>query len=449
MKRYFFLLLCLFTCGFAQEKNAIHVCDNGLEMFAWDLEFIRHAEHSIDVAACFFGGEIAREMLGEIEKRLAVCPDLKAHILTTPILFEQADYDLVDRLRRTYPDRFHLEHAVNVTIVWPDVTGIDNHVKMCVVDEWYFSMGGTNLEDGQCTDGTYTPERHHHRKLNSVAKQLPAGMRDQDIVGRGPIASEMRQTFYKLFSIWHHHNQTGTLIRDPEHFADNSYYFDVPSHPHIAAFEDKPLIDASLRYILSGAHQEKNAITEEYVRLINSAEHEIKIANLYLNPQGPILPALLDAVNRGVKLTVITNGIRDLPEASQYFGWGNRLTYVPLFYGKKFSHFRYPAARRATPKNTRIFEYNVDDVFLHKKMMTIDDHTFLVGSYNLGLKSHIGDYETIMVIESKEAVAAVNAVFAKDLAHSKEVTTDEALGWYFNPLTAHLGALQQRLHGLL
>lgn len=457
MKPLFCLLVCFFSFlsmkVYADDENAIVICDNGLEMFAWDLEFIRHAQHSVDIAACFFGGEVARELLNEVEARLEVCPDLRVNILATPILLEKEDYAMIDHLRKKYPDNFHLEHASNVTVVWPDVTGLDNHVKMLVVDEQYFSMGGTNLDESGVSEGTFKPERGNN-KLNFIASSLPAGMRDQDIVGRGPIAKQLRQTFCKLFAIWCHYNKTGRLEKNPEAFADNSFYFEIVDKPFVPLFEISDqwfAVETSrLKYILSGPHQKNNAITEEYVRLINQAKREIRIANLYFCPADPIFNALLNAVNRGVKLTVITNGISDVsPEYTKYFCWANRLSYVPMLFGKTYHFWDYFSVKNKAPNTTKIFEYHVKDVLLHKKMMIVDEDIFVLGSYNLGVKSHLADYETVMVIHSKEAVKAISKVYSRDLMHSKEVSTKEAIEWYFNPAYAYYGELQKRFHGLI
>ncbi len=457
MRRFvsLFLCFCAFTCLSlkGEEKTDIIVCDNGLEMFAWDLEFIRHATQSIDISACFFGGTIARELLAEIEARLEVCPDIQVRVLATPILLESADYAMIKRLETHYPQNFHLEHATNVTVVWPDLTGIDNHVKVCVIDEKYFSMGGTNLDESQCSEGTFTPSRDNN-KLNMIAANLPAGMRDQDIVGRGPIAKQLRETFCKIFALWNHYNETMHLERDPEVFSNNPFYFPVTAEPFVERFETSEqlisLEGRQMKYLLSGPHQKKNVITQEYVQLIKRAQKEIKIANLYVCPVEPIFNALLEAVNRGVKLTIISNGISDTtPDYTRFFGWANRMSYVPFLHGQRFHFWDYWSVKSTTPKNTSIYEYNVRDVLLHKKLMIVDDEIVVVGSYNLGLKSDLSDYETIMVIESSEAAAAANQVFARDLAHSRPITHEEACNWYFDPGTSYLGELQRRFHGLL
>lgn len=454
MKGFFTLVLSLFVFTFAkaEDKNVVKVCENSLELVKWDLEFIRHATRSIDIAPCFFGGKIAQEFLSAIEARLGVCPDLKVTVLTTPIILENEDLKHIELLKGKYPDNFHIEYATNLAVVWPDVSGIDNHAKLCVVDEKYFSMGGTNLETSHCSDGTFTPSKGE--KQNEISSHLPSGTRDQDIVGRGPIAKQMRKTFCKLVALWNHYNKTHRLKKDPEAFEENSFYFDVDSNTFIESFEFSekliPLEEDQMSFFLGGPHQSENAITAEYVRLIRSAKNEIMIANLYVNPAKPILQALIEAVNRGVKLTIISNGLSEItPDCNKYFCWASRITYVPLFYGKTFKFWERPIAETATPKQTRIYEYHVEDVLLHKKIMIIDGEISLIGSYNLGCKSHMSDYETIMVMRSPAAARAFEEIYRIDKEYSREVSPEMAVEWYFDPLISYLGNLQKRFGGLL
>ena len=457
MKRLL-VLFCLWACMasvvlHAEESNMILVTDNGLEMFHWDLDFIRSAQESVEISAPFMGGEIARELLTTLESRLEQVSKLKVYILTTPTLLEKEDWTILERLHKRFPDRFHLEHASTIVIVWPTVTGIDNHVKTCIIDEKYFSTGGTNLDETQCSEGTWTP----HKNLNKIpflSNNLPAGMRDQDIVGRGPLASDLRHAFFTMYAMWENYNKTGLLIKDPQKFKEKTYYYPVSSQSHVAHFESSPNLRAlksdQIKIFIGGPHQNQNAISEEYLRLIQEAREEIIISNLYFCPIDSIFNALLDAVNRGVKLTVITNGVGDVaPLYTQFFCWANRMSYVPAIYGSAF-HFWDAWSMASKPlKNTRIYEYHVKDVLLHKKIMIVDEKVSLVGSYNLGVRSDMGDYEMVVRMNCPEIAADLKRVQEKDLRHSREISSEEACSWYFDPVKASLGEMQKRVHGLI
>ncbi|NGX61330.1 MAG: putative cardiolipin synthase YwiE [Chlamydiae bacterium] len=451
-----FLSLFAFTTPLmkGEEKNSVIVTDNGLEMLSWQLAFIAQANHSIDLSSCYFGGEICQEIFAAIEARLSACPDLKVYILTTPIMLEKKDFAYIEKLEKLYPNNFTLVHASYVLTITPDLAAHDNHIKMLVVDEHYFTAGGTNLDIRLCSEGTYTPE--HPPKEGPMGPHMPAGARDQDVVGRGPIAKYLREEFYKHFSVWVDYNKKMNKLEiNPNTFKDNPYYSPILDKPFVDTFETSDqlidLDDGDIKAFFGGPHQKKNnKISKEYLRLIKNAKEEICIANLYFSPYDPIFDALIDAVNRGVKLTLITNGTGDIrPSYTDFFAWANRISYVPVLYGKKYNIWDALACSKKPVKKTKIYEYHVKDMIIHKKMMIVDKKTLVVGSYNLGVKSHYSDYELILAFYNPDVAVAAYKVWEKDLAHSKQVTPKEAREWYFNPITSYKGAVQRKFHGLL
>ena len=273
-------------------------------------------------------------------------------------------------------------------------------------------------------------------------------------VGRGDLASQLRHHFHKFYALWETYNRTGIFEKDPEKFAAHNHYFQVTRQATVAKFDQcekrRFLNPAHVKILIGGPHQQHSLITHEYVRLIDAAEKEIIIANLYFCPVDSIFQALLRAVNRGVKITVITNGVSDVaPEYTQYFCWANRIHYVPLFYGRTFLLWDQWNVGGLPVKETHIYEYHVKDILLHKKMMIVDGRTLVVGSYNLGSRSDNGDYELVLVADSEELAADLKKVHEKDLSHSRAISSAEAREWYFDPFKVSLGELQKRFHGLL
>ncbi len=455
MNRFLYLcILLLMGSSWVQgeeEKNRIIVCENGLEMFQWDLDFIKQAQQSIEVIPCFFGGKTACDLLEAIEARFKEVPDLQVHLLASPVLMKEKEWSIIARLYENYPSHFHLELSVQIPKFNPDLVSVDNHVKLFIVDGTYFSAGGTNLEEKHCTDGTYTPDRNPQE--NEVDALLAAGVRDQDIVGRGPIAKELRKLFFQLYSVWEQYNESKLLVADPATFKDR-HYFPVLESGYVERFETcdriRELAPDQIKYFMGGPHQSKNAITQEYARLIRGAKKEIILSHLYFFPVEPLFQDLMDAVNRGVKLTIVTNGVTEIsPESTKLFGWGNRLSYVPMFYGQCFHFWDALYVAQLPVKETEIYEYHIRDMLIHKKTMLIDNTTFVVGSYNLGQKSAYGDYELILVIEDDKVIEDVKKVHEKDLKHSRKVTPKEAYDWYFDPFTAYIGQLQRQFGGII
>lgn len=457
MKKGICLLLLLVTSLWSSlkaEENVLIACDNGLEMLDWDLEFISHAEHSIELSACFAGGEVFLSMLNGIEKQLALHPALQAYVLMTPVMLDGESKQRIETLLQRYPNNFHVEHAMNVTVFWPDLTAIDNHCKILVVDETYFSCGGSNFVDYLCSEGTTTPVRNPKIPIPFAPEEFPAGARDQDVVGRGPLASQLREAFYELFGIWSHYRSTLSLEVNPEAFKHLYHPLNLDQKPFVSRFESADqlvsLPEGSIQFILGGPHQKNNCITQEYVRLIENAREEIIIANMYFCPLKPIMDALMGAVNRGVRITLITNGVSDVaPAYTKFFCWANRVNYVPIFYGSTFRFWDASYCARLPIKNVQVFEYHVKDILLHKKVMIVDKQYFVIGSYNLGTKSAMSDYELILSSSSKELAREALKVLEKDLRHTREVSAEEARNWYFDPYTSYLGEIQRRFHGLL
>ncbi len=233
----FLLAVTSFCASLKAEENSLIACDNGLEMVDWDLEFISHAEHSIELSACFGGGEIFLSMLNGIEKQLALHPALQAYVLMTPVMLDQDCKQKMDTLLQVYPNNFHVEYAMNVTVFWPDLTAIDNHCKILVVDETYFSCGGTNFVDYLCAEGTTTPAKNPKIPIPFASDEFPAGARDQDVVGRGPLASNLREAFYELYGIWSEYRGTLNLEMNPEAFKHLYQPLDLDQKPFVARFE--------------------------------------------------------------------------------------------------------------------------------------------------------------------------------------------------------------------
>ena len=143
------LLLALISCSLHAaegEKNTFIVCENGLEMFHWDLHFLSEAKYSVEIIACFLGGDIACELLTAIEARLHEVPDLQVYILASPTLLASEDWAIIRHLQDEFFNNFHIAFSTQIAKFLPDITTIDNHVKLLVVDETYFRSGATHVE---------------------------------------------------------------------------------------------------------------------------------------------------------------------------------------------------------------------------------------------------------------------------------------------------------------
>src|SRR5262249_4774108 len=147
---------------------------------------------------------------------------------------------------------------------------------------------------------------------------------------------------------------------------------------------------------------------------------------------GPIFYRLLEAGNRGVALKYITNGANERsPPIATFYAYGARYNYYPLLTGVELEGPDYFFADEIPANQVQIYEYDVENVVYHKKVMVVDDKTLVIGSYNLGKKSDSGDYEMILTIESPAAARKALQVLAIDRAHSRPASRKEMTDYYF------------------
>lgn len=442
------LLSFLFLPLFAEEKNDIIVCENSLEMFAWDMDFLLSAEQSIELGAYIFEGKIFDMVFENIEKRLKAYPQLQVYILCSPSLLQAKERDVINRFSKNYPGNFHLQFTGDRFVSYPDSANIENHMKFLVVDEKYFSVGGTNFSEKFFSEGTKAIERDP--EWNPF---YAAGVRDQDIVGRGPLAKKLRQMFHKTYALWEKNNTKKVFEINPEAFATENHYFalDKTKQPKCPRFDNSKdiLRGVGIEMIISGPMDKPNKITKEYENLILSAKKDIAISNMFFMPVSSLYDALIKASKEGKIIQIITNGDREgAPRFCELFSWANRMHYLPLFCGRSsFSFWQKSEAQKTISPTISIYEYAVSDVFYHKKVMVIDRQIVLIGSYNLGRKSDLYDYELIVKIDSKEAAELVLKILERDKMFSIQISSKQALEWYFDPLKNYLGALQNQVIG--
>jgi phosphatidylserine/phosphatidylglycerophosphate/cardiolipin synthase-like enzyme len=453
MRWFVFLFLLLPLHVFAGEDDALIVCENSIETMNWNLELIDNANYSIDLELYSTGGDIFCTFMEHIEKRIQERPQLQAHIACFTILLHEKEKSLVWRLKTLYPKNFHFQETYNVCIGFPDYITAESHLKCLIVDEHFFSIGGTNFHDCLCSEGTTTKVVPNRGELK-IHYSMPSGARDMDIVGRGPVAKKLRQMFYRIYSVWQHYERTGYYDGDLENFKANALYFSLDKcpTPYIPSFEHHPklVVGAKIKLCISGNMDSPNKITTDYAKLIDTAKKEIFIGNLFFTPAPEIFKALIRAANRGVEIHIITNGVWEkAPFFTQFFAWANRTNYAPILYGREFTVWDTWLMGDYPLMNTHIYEYQVSDVVYHKKVMVVDNRYTVVGSYNFSAKSDRGDYEGVLIVDSSETAKQTLDVLKRDRQFSREINPEEAQEWYNATTSSYVGYVQRLFHGLM
>ncbi|WP_375793261.1 phosphatidylserine/phosphatidylglycerophosphate/cardiolipin synthase family protein [Chlamydia sp. 12-01] len=445
-----------FTVHFpnSKERASVIVHDNSIEVYESILSAIDVAEHYVELCPCMTGGKLLKRIIEHLDVRMSMVPNLRVYMLIQPTLIDANDKRTLADIEANWPDRFFYTFTgcpPGSSILSPNV--IESHVKISIVDGKYIFMGGTNFEDFMCTRGDAIPEPVESSRLVIGGVQRPLAFRDQDItLCSAQLGIELRKEFHAHYSLWNAYANRPWFNKNLDDFrvlpfpeltaeeAASTYCSAIEESLDLVSTELK-----NIRVIFSGPDENKNAITQEYVDLINRAEKSIKIANMYFIPKDEIIESLKSACfSRGVRSEIITNGCTEnSPELTSVYAWGNRMNYFFLSYGERPSLWKKFVFSKKQPSSSLfINEYFVRDTQLHKKCMIVDERFFVIGSYNFGKKSDLFDYESIVVIDSPEVARKANIVFKKDLSLSKPVDNSEIFDWYFNPVHNLIGHLQ-------
>lgn len=141
---------------------------------------------------------------------------------------------------------------------------------------------------------------------------------------------------------------------------------------------------------------------------IASARKHVSIANAYFIPDDLCMQTLLEALDRGVKVTIITPGIdidAQLVRAVGKTRW-----------------------KKLLEAGARFYEYQPGR--FHCKYLLVDDVWASVGSANLDNRSMSLNEEANLNILDRKFVTAHRQVFEEDKSHSREITLRD---WHERP----------------
>ena len=251
-----------------------------------------------------------------------------------------------------------------------------DHRKLLIVDGSTAFLGGINISSVY-SGGSFS------KSLRIKPDNGPDGRmawRDTDLQLRGPVVAE----FQKLFiAAWE--SQQGKPLAEKN-------YFPPP----------KAVGREVVRAIGSSPEEPFSLIYATLLSAISSAETSVHLTNAYFVPDPQLLAALEDAARRGVGVTLILPGKTD--------------SWLVFHAGRSY----YERLLRA---GVRIFERR--GVILHSKTALIDGVWATVGSTNLDWRSFLHNHELNAVVLGSAFGKQVQAMFARDLAMSDEITLEK------------------------
>ena len=408
------------------------ITTDSAQSLKFKLQLIEKAEQSIEIMPNYFSGEVMAQVLKIIETQLESKPNLKVNIITSSARINtNEEWERFNELKTKFPGRFQALFIPYMPNINPAIKTYDSHMKMVVVDEKYFVLGGTSLTDEFSVKGDEKPQRALNQNLTD--RCLAAGFRDHDLVGKGPLAKTMRLVFYRQYATWEY-----MLNREKDKL--ENHYFCLSEKGAVAQIDKidskKRLVrDAKMKLIISTPHSlgEKEC-TKEYRRIISKAK-EIEIGNLSFDPPTDILEALDQALDNGAQVKILTNGIdgEEVPLQNYFMAFPPKAHYRYLNKyqrnDEKESLNNLSEQKNTERKEIDVFEYNVPDTSYHAKILVAKDmndvEEGIIGSFNLAYRGDVNDDELIVVFEHSSLIHQIQNVLEADRKLSRKVTVEK------------------------
>ncbi|SFA39568.1 cardiolipin synthase [Anoxybacillus pushchinoensis] len=140
-------------------------------------------------------------------------------------------------------------------------------------------------------------------------------------------------------------------------------------------------------------------LEEEFIQLIKQAKQKIIIGTPYFIPSKNIMTALLEAMKRGVQLTIVAPTQADHPLVKEA---------------------AYPYFRQLLRAGAHIYQFN--NGFYHAKVIVIDDDICDIGTANFDRRSLFINYEMNCYIYDKPFIQHVKQTIERDISTSTLLT---------------------------
>jgi len=248
------------------------------------------------------------------------------------------------------------------------------HRKLCVVDGRLAFVGGINIVDDW-------------DNLNRKT-QVPPRF-DYAVKVEGPLVGQVHQALHHLWR----------LVR----------WSQLGHKPAAAGGADACPLPAKAgtvagAFLIRDNLRHRRDIEEAYLEAIRAAQTEILIANAYFLPGRRFRQALMEAAQRGVRVTVLAQG---------------RVEYVLQHYATRSLY------RQLLAAGVRIFEYQRS--FLHAKVAVVDGRWATVGSSNIDPFSLLLAREANVVLEDAAFTAHLTDSLQQAMADGAEQVLAESL----------------------
>lgn len=343
---------------------------NGDQIFPDMLKAIRSAQHSITFETyIYWSGDIGREFADALSERAKA--GVKVHVLLDWVGSAKIDDSFLDEMRASGVEirKFHQPN-------WYNLGRLNNrtHRKLLVVDGKTGFTGGVGIAPKWTGNG-----------------QDAEHWRDSHFRVEGPVVAQMQAVFMDNWL-----KVTGQVMHGEAYFPAIQVMGDSVAQ----VFSSSP----------SGGSESMQLM---YQLSITAAAHSVDLSSAYFVPDALTTQALTDALQRGVKIRIITPGEiidTDTVRAASRGSWG------PLL-----------------KAGAQIYEYQPS--MYHCKVMIVDNLLVSVGSTNFDNRSFRLNDEANLNVYDPAFAQRQTLIFETDLKTARQVTYGE---WINRPLKEKL-----------
>jgi cardiolipin synthase len=344
--------------------NRIEVLLNG-DTFAVMLRDIKAAKSTITFAQYLFeGGELARQFAEAFAERCRA--GVKANILLDSHGSGKTPADILGLMRDAgcQVEFFRRVEAPAILFPWKLLQyNYRSHRRILVIDGRIGFTGGYGIADTWVGDGR--TDKH---------------WRDTNARLEGPVVKFLQASFAESWL-----EATAVALGGEGYFPRLEPVGKLPAQ----IVSSSPAGGSFQNYML-------------FLLSINSARKSILITNPYFIPDPVMTEALLKAVSRGVRVTVLAPGKID-----------SRLTYVA-----SRSHYG-----ELLLGGVEIYEYQA--ALMHAKTMVIDGIWATIGSTNFDNRSFALNQELNLTVYDGGLTQRLEEIFREDLKYAKKITYED------------------------
>ena len=155
------------------------------------------------------------------------------------------------------------------------------------------------------------------------------------------------------------------------------------------------------QFVVGGVDNDKESVKMNYLSMIRSARHRIRIQSPYFIPDASVMDALKTAAASGVHIELMIPGIK-----ASFF-----LDPVTTYYAGQLMQY-----------GAEVYKYRG---YIHAKTMTVDEELCCVGSVNMDIRSLMVDDEICGVFYENGLVEEYIGIFKEDIKNCDPYTLSQ------------------------